>query len=83
MVGAKIIFVEAVEYLVVSEETDAQILVAEAFVQGPLYGSENLWESRSGVLRFENIAQTFVLFGAVCQNVDGIAVGTELSQRGA
>ena len=59
----QIIFVEAVEYLVVGEEAYLLLVVGEAFVDGMVYGGETYLIATV----FENILQSLVLIRCVAK----------------
>ena len=68
---------KAVEQLMIGEETEAQGVVHESFMQGTFHGSEG--NVVTSIL--EDCSDAVGLFGAVATNIYGIAVGQELSER--
>ena len=66
---------EAVEYLVVGKDADAEIIVGKAFVKGIFNGREYRPNFRRGgkLLRLEDFAKAFVLFLAVSEDIDLVA----------
>ena len=70
-VAAEVVFVEAVEDLMVCEEADLQVVVGEACVQSLV----NWDEMQLRRLLLEDGSQAVGLLPRICQNVDGVALG--------
>ena len=84
-VAPQAVLVEAVEYLVVGEAADAQLVVGESLVDGLLHGSElhgplrplAVLQSHLGpavVHSVEDVAQPFLLPLAVGEDIDVVAL---------
>ena len=78
LVALEVILMETVEYLVVGEEADAQIVVGKTLVKGILDGGKNhIGDSP----RCENFLQTLVLFLAVGEDINLIALQEIVFER--
>ena len=77
LVALQVVLVETVEYLVVGEQAEAQVVVYEALVQRLVDGGE------ADVLVFfgEDVAQTLVLLLTVGQHVELVAFQSVVLQR--
>ena len=75
-VGAQVVLMEAVENLVVGEDTQLQVVIHETGMEGTFNRIE-----RHGTLLGKDVAQAFQLLGAVCQDAEAIAASQALLQR--
>ena len=78
MIGLEIVFMESIEYLMVCQATDVQILIGKSLVKCTFHGLK----AHPAMHLSEDIGQALRLFRTVGQNVDGIAVGHILEKRG-
>ena len=76
LVGAQIVLMEPVEDLVVSEDTQLQVMIYETCMKGTFDSIE-----RHRTLFGKDVTQAFQLLGAVCQDAESIAVSQTLLQR--
>ena len=76
LVGRQTVLMVAVEYLVVSEYAEAQVVIGKTFVQCLLDGIE-----KDTTLFRKDVAQTLQLFLTVSQNTELVAISKILLQR--
>ena len=70
LIALQIILMETVEYLMIGKETDAQIVVGEAFMKGFV----DRCKDDTLILRLKDLLQTLVLLLTICENIDLITL---------